>query len=111
MLRDYTFPGNVRELKNVIERALIESGGREIRPAHLCLFAPTETPGVSQSTALAHGSLNDLPLNLEQAELALVKRALEQAAGNVSKAAELLGVNRTRIYRLLPQLEQSDGSC
>jgi DNA-binding NtrC family response regulator len=110
LLRDYTFPGNVRELKNVIERALIESGGREIRPAHLHLFAPTETPGVSQPAAVASGFLNDLPLNLDQAELVLVKRALEQAGGNVSKAAELLGVNRTRIYRLLPQLEQSDGS-
>ena len=108
VLRDYTFPGNVRELKNVIERALIESGGREIRPAHLHLFASTETPGAAQPTTLAHGSLKDLPLNLDQAELALVKRALEQAGGNVSKAAELLGVNRTRIYRLLPQLEQPD---
>ena len=106
VLRDYTFPGNVRELKNVIERALIESGGREIRPAHLRLFAATGTPEATQPAATAPGALGELPLNLDQAELVLVRRALEQAGGNVSKAAELLGVNRTRIYRLLPQLEQ-----
>jgi len=42
-----------------------------------------------------------LPLNLEQAQIELVKRALTQAEGNVSKAAQLLGINRTKVYRIL----------
>jgi len=48
-------------------------------------------------------SSNDLPLNLEQAEIELVKRALAKADGNISKAAELLGINRTKVYRILSQ--------
>ena len=43
----------------------------------------------------------DLPSNLAEAEGLLVKRALSQTGGNISKAARLLGVNRTKIYRIL----------
>ena len=103
-LEAHPFPGNVRELKNVIERALIESGGREIGPAHLNLLPHATTEG-ARTLADAPDAGDELPLNLEQAELALIRRALAQAGGNVSKAAELLGINRTRIYRLLPQME------
>ena len=42
VLEDYAFPGNVRELKNIVERGLIESGGREIQPQHLHLLASAE---------------------------------------------------------------------
>jgi transcriptional regulator of acetoin/glycerol metabolism len=42
-------------------------------------------------------------LNLEEAEQALIHRALEQTGGNVAEAARLLGVNRSRIYRRFPQ--------
>jgi transcriptional regulator of acetoin/glycerol metabolism len=45
----------------------------------------------------------NLPLNLEEAENALIQRALEQTRGNVAEAARLLGVNRSRIYRRFPQ--------
>ena len=54
----------------------------------------------SQSSALS-----DFPLNLEQAELLLIHRALAQTQGNVSKAAELLGINRAKIYRTLALAE------
>ena len=48
--------------------------------------------------------------NLDQAERLLIQRALAQAGGNVSKAAELLGVNRARIYRFMGQQEEKGGS-
>ena len=46
-------------------------------------------------------SVEDLPLNLAEAEGLLVKRALAETGGNISKAARLLGVNRMKIYRIL----------
>jgi len=61
---------------------------------------------IDASIAAASSFLNDFPLNLEQAEMFLVKKALEQAGGNISKAADLLGVNRARIYRLFAQSKQ-----
>jgi DNA-binding NtrC family response regulator len=95
VLEAYSFPGNVRELKNVIERALILSGGEAIRREHLQLLASTPRP---ESSRMAP-SFTDLPLNLEEAEQALIQRALQQTGGNVAEAARLLGVNRSRIYR------------
>ena len=94
-LMSYHFPGNVRELKNIIEEAIIESGGLEIQPKHLHFFHHT-------APAEKEPSL-EIPLNLKQAEIFLIKRALEQTNGNVSEAAKLLGTNRMRIYRKLSQ--------
>jgi DNA-binding NtrC family response regulator len=96
LLEGYAFPGNVRELKNMIERALIESGGDPIEPAHLRLIGRSlrrvqNVPAPAPSPSL--------PLNLEAAEQALIQRALLETAGNVVEAARLLGVNRSRIYR------------
>ena len=100
-LEAYDFPGNVRELKNIIERALIESSGGEIRPYHLH-FLPAE-----ESEAGVAGPreafMEDLPLDLDKAELWVVKRAIAQAKGNISEAARLLGTHRNRIYRALAQ--------
>ena len=98
-LEEYGFPGNVRELKNLMERALIESRGGEIRPEHLLL------PETTASPAEATG-IEALQFNLEQAELLLIQRALEHSGGNISGAARLLGVERTKIYRRLGQIEK-----
>ena len=102
ILTAHSFPGNVRELKNVIERALIASGGKAIRREHLQLFgAAVATP--LRETPAAKAQASDLPLNLDDAEQTLIQRALEQTGGNVAEAARLLGVNRSRIYRRFPQ--------
>jgi len=98
VLAAYSFPGNIRELKNVMERALILSEGKSISRKHLQLFQGTSAP-VEMKPDLP----TDIPLNLEAAEHALIQRALEQTAGNVAEAARLLGVNRSRIYRRFPQ--------
>jgi DNA-binding NtrC family response regulator len=101
LLESYSFPGNVRELKNVIERALIESGGGLIERRHIHLLEAV--PHRRTSSAAPRGSENDLiPLNLDAAEQVLIQRALTQSGGNVAEAARLLGVNRSRIYRRLP---------
>jgi DNA-binding NtrC family response regulator len=99
-LAAHPFPGNVRELKNVIERALIDSGRGAIKQSHLHLthFARTAGP---EPRAAVREDLADLPLNLEAAEHLLIRRALTAAGGNIADAARRLGINRARIYRHL----------
>ena len=100
LLTRYDFPGNVRELRNLVERALIECGGESILPEHLHLLSrggrAMPAPKSQGLTADLHDAL---PLNLAEAEEILIQRALQQTGGNIADAARLLGVHRTRIYR------------
>jgi two-component system NtrC family response regulator len=89
-IEHHPWPGNVRELENVIKRAVILSEGPVIRAKDLGLEA---------------GVIEDEPLNLrearEGAERREVARALARVNGNLSKAADLLGVSRPTLYDLL----------
>ena len=105
ILKGYEFPGNVRELRNIIERALIESGGTAILPAHLHLLRRGVTSSVSHSRHAKADMMSALPLNLAEAEDILIQRALQETNGNIADAARLLGVHRTCIYRKLAQEE------
>ncbi len=102
MLMRYEFPGNVRELKNVIEQALIRSRGEEITEEHIHLspglLRPSSGP---ESASQPSSSLADLPLNLAEMEKLTVKRAMEKTGGNVSEAARLLGISRNKLYSVL----------
>jgi DNA-binding NtrC family response regulator len=101
VLAAHPFPGNVRELKNIIERALIESGGKRVEKRHLHLLElPRVSPAASAPPETAP-KYSDLPLSVEAAEEELIQRALSQTNGNIAEAARLLGINRTRIYRKL----------
>jgi DNA-binding NtrC family response regulator len=102
-LEAYPFPGNVRELKNIIERALIMSGGRTIEPQHIQIVA---SPAVEPPVMTSQISADDLPLNFQQAELILIHRAMEAAAGNITEAAKLLGIHRSKIYRKLAEAQE-----
>jgi DNA-binding NtrC family response regulator len=103
VLGTQSYPGNVRQLRNVIEQALIQSAGAEIRPPHLRLETVSVGKGASDK-ALPPDVPLDLPLDLQKAERLLIKRAMTQTGGNVSAAAKLLGIPRTRLYRKLASL-------
>ncbi len=101
MLQAYQWPGNIRELRNVIERAFIlHAGADEIRPEHL----PPELRGAAPAARRAEKPVSAVPaegLVLEDVERKLIQEALERASGNQSKAARLLGISRDTLrYRL-----------
>jgi DNA-binding NtrC family response regulator len=96
-LEAYHFPGNVRELKHIIEGALIKSGGATIQLKHLHFLPATMSPKDESSV--------EIPLNLQQAEVCLIKRALKQTNGNISEAARILGITRPTLYSKLARAE------
>ena len=109
-LSAYEFPGNVRELKNIIERALIESRDGEIRPRHLHFLrgaGPSAGAGEEAPAKIPTTEPPDWPLDIDQAgteaQRWVVTRALELSDGNMSAAARMLGTNRNRLYRILGQ--------
>ncbi len=92
-LEGYAFPGNIRELENALERALILAGSDPIEPAHLT-FA---RPGM-RATRSWVPEIPEEGLSLEALERELILKALERAAGNKSRAARLLGLTRRTLY-------------
>lgn len=108
MLKAYAFPGNVRELKNVIERALIQSGGRNIEAEHIHFFS-SEAGRDSEEPTSDSGTTVTLPLPLAEAERVLIRETLALTNDNIAAAARLLGVHRPRIYRFLKEEGHTEG--
>jgi DNA-binding NtrC family response regulator len=86
-LLGHSWPGNVRELDHVLERAVLLAMGEHVRAADLGLRGPSA----------AAPRLEDLPL--EDVEKMLIQKALSRYDGNVSRAAQALGLSRSALYR------------
>ena len=96
-LMDYNFPGNVRELENVLERSIVMAEGPELTASDIRLdLAPA-----SRHHAESSNSFLPEGMTLDQYEQQLIKEALKRANGNKSQAARLLGLTRNAFrYRL-----------
>jgi DNA-binding NtrC family response regulator len=97
LLADHDFPGNVRELQNVIESGLILSGGKPVLPEHIAeRLMPQATSTKPQSP-----DIPDDGVSLAAVERSHLDAALKKTAGNQSRAARLLGISRaTLLYRM-----------
>jgi DNA-binding NtrC family response regulator len=88
-LLDYAWPGNVRELEHAVERAVLMAQGELVRSSDLALRTAREGAGRLEE------------MSLEDVECLLIKKALARYEGNVSAAADGLGLSRSALYRRL----------
>jgi DNA-binding NtrC family response regulator len=106
VLMAHRWPGNVRELANTIERAVVLCPGEEIGAADLALgIGPTRHPSAASGGGVEVGEFHGSVRTYKQA---LIRAALQQAGGNQTRAAELLGLQRTYLVKLLRSLEIRD---
>ncbi len=108
LLRAYSWPGNVRQLRTAIEHGVVMSSGGSITPADLpdYLAAPAALPQaeMSQTTAQTDFGLAPTPnLNLQYVERRTILLALQHTDGNRTEAAELLGINRRTLQRKMAE--------
>ena len=107
-LQSYPFPGNVRELSNVVERAVAFCHGRLISATDLParLLEAEESGSQARSPGgdgdVTQGLLDDLP-TLDVLQLRYARRVLERTQGNKQRAAAILGITRSTLYRWLAQ--------
>jgi DNA-binding NtrC family response regulator len=97
----HSWPGNIRELSNAIERALIVSDGGLLTAAHLGLTSTAERVSVADPGDGSRLSRPGQPRSLPEWEREIVQGALEKAKGNKSRAAKLLGLTRSQLYTRL----------
>jgi two-component system response regulator PilR (NtrC family) len=102
MLLNYEYPGNVRELQNIIERAVALGNGNELTPQHLSSYLDEQIQGKRSAIDLDIPPDGiDLEKVIEEIERALLLKALGRTKGIKKKAAELLRINfRSMRYRL-----------
>jgi DNA-binding NtrC family response regulator len=99
LLMRYNWPGNVRQLENIIERAFALGDGDTVSVSDL----PSEIRDMDRLS-----TIDDTCLNLVENEKVLITRALRQAKGNKAEAAQLLGINITTVYRKMEKYRISD---
>ena len=97
LFMNYPFPGNVRELENAIERAVIVCEGNEILKTHL----PRRLAGTKTSVPSDGKKL----LTLAELEKQYIVEVLQHTDGNKSEAARILGINRASLWRKLKEIE------
>ena len=104
-LMNYRYPGNVRELENIIQRAVALADHAEVRsedlPQPLMRREPAQIAGPRDVLDVPDG------LTLEEVENLYIRRTLERVGGNASEAARQLGVSRSTLWRKLKKLDGS----
>ena len=105
ILKSYTWPGNIRELKNVIELSIYKADSHLLTPRSLpaYIFENLETPHNSLDSIDSYSfkSVNKLKDELEKKEKEIIIRALKISNGNKTKTAEILGIHRTGLHKKL----------
>jgi transcriptional regulator with GAF, ATPase, and Fis domain len=105
-LASYRWPGNIRELANIVERLSILCGGRTVERSDVTAVLPVDGVGRIAATPLPDPAALDVSLSdtLDEYERTLITRALSVAAGNVAEAARRLKTDRPNLYRRMRRL-------
>ena len=94
ILKDYSYPGNVRELENIVERAIILEGGPLITPVSL-----PQSLAMFNIETVEPGKIK----TMDALERDYAEKVVDSLGGNRTKAAELLGISRTSLWRILKE--------
>jgi DNA-binding NtrC family response regulator len=95
LLQDYPWPGNIRELRNVLERALLLSHGQPLTPEY---FSGLDSPHILVDKERETG-------NLEEVEDSHIRNVLRRFGGDTRRAAEALNISRATLYRKLKKFK------
>jgi len=108
MLQAHSFPGNVRELENMVERAVLMARGRVVMPDHFPASPGDSTKSNSNGNGL---ELLSLPFHKALAELErrLIEKALRESSGNKTEAANRLQINRRLLYNKIEEHNINEG--
>ena len=98
MLKQYHWPGNVRELKNVIERVLI------LNPQAQRIERQASAHAGASATGRSAGDFSTLQQARDAYEREYILKKIDECHGNVSRAAEALGLERSHLYRKMKSL-------
>jgi two-component system nitrogen regulation response regulator NtrX len=96
-LQSYTWPGNVRELRNTVERVVIMTGKAKVNASDL-------PPLGGEAPPVAVYRFNSFKEASEAHQREFIRRKLSEAEGNVTRAAELMGMDRSHLYRRMRAL-------
>jgi two-component system NtrC family response regulator len=116
ILKAYPYPGNVRELRNIIERGIVFANGEQLvrenlptdvlRTAELIQPAANRPGGsTTDQPGPAYLDPNGVPLALDKVERIHIEHTLKFTRGNKVKAASLLGISRTTLYEKIRQYQ------
>jgi DNA-binding NtrC family response regulator len=95
MLKMYPWPGNIRELRNVLERAMILSRGELLTPEHFAWMKIEDLPETICKTK-----------SLEEVEHNSILSVLKSCGGKIEKASKILGISRATLYRRLKEIKE-----
>ncbi len=113
ILAAYPFPGNIRELRHIVESAVILVDGSVLEKEHLprrLVQSPKENNNPNQTALTIANGPSDKPfLTLHELEQHHILNALKITDGNKTKAAEILGISRAALWRKLRIISQKDG--
>ena len=100
----HRWPGNVRELRNMMERLAYLSDGDQVRPDDLAFINAPQKEDANSSVAM------DLPLTdaTKEFQIDYIQRHIDRCGGNMTDAAQRMGLHRSNLYRKMKQLGMSD---
>ncbi|MFP3869130.1 MAG: sigma-54-dependent transcriptional regulator [Desulfobacteraceae bacterium] len=106
LITHYPFPGNVRELRNAVERSVTFAAGNWVRVEHLPARIRNYQPGAAEPSTNIYGLVDkkEKLLSLAEMERRYIRHVLQEVGGNKRQAATILGIGRRTLYRRLGEI-------